>query len=210
MSPEARGRRAPRAGGDLNTRGEGRLRGALGGENKGGQRTQVGEETARRRGGRPSSCGSRRGHRLEAAAAPPTLTARTLSPPQGSCFPTRGGALKPGRGRPRSRLCAATPGGGGGQGKHGRAEGARERAARPRPPVWPPPSFPKRRALCSRPGAWARGGGGHGWGGRGSRAARGTYVSLWSSARRSLGTLRRWDSRLRRPSTVSSGGTDSS
>lgn len=118
-----------RPGGDLNTRGRGRLRGSLGGENKGGQREASGRHSQTQRG-QLSRCGSRRGRKQRQRPRPP--------PPR--CLGTpaflREGSPKPRRGRPRRRLCAATPGGGGGRGrgKQGRAEGARERAARPRPP----------------------------------------------------------------------------
>lgn len=80
----------------------------------------------------------------------------------------------------------------------------------PAPPSGRPLPSPSGALFVPAPGPGPEGAAGPGVEVAGARAARGTYVSLWSSARRSLGTLRRWDSRLRRPSTVSSGGTDSS
>lgn len=80
----------------------------------------------------------------------------------------------------------------------------------PAPQSGRPLPSPSGALFVPAPGPGPEGAAGTGGEVAGAGAARGTYVSLWSSARRSLGTLRRWDSRLRRPSTVSSGGTDSS
>lgn len=85
---------------------------------------------------------------------------------------------------------------------------APESARRAPAPRLAAPCFPARRALCSRPGPGPEGAA-RCQGAR-RRGRRSTYVSLCSSARRSLGTLRRWDSLLRSPSTVSSWGTDRS
>lgn len=70
--------------------------------------------------------------------------------------------------------------------------------AQPPPSPLPSPPTPRRN--------WGRAG--EGEGGREGGAA--PYLSLCSSARRSLGTLRRCDSRRFSPSTVSSGGTATS
>lgn len=211
MSLEARGGEDSRPGGDLNTRGEGEAVGNAQWREQSGAETQVG-------GGQPEAEGAAEQMRKpartpaqeEAATAPTQAVGTPLRPGEPAFPPTlRRGAAEPGPAPPPPPLCGDPGRRRGGRGRQGRAEGARERAARPRPAA--PPSFPARRALCSCPGSGARGGGpACGGVSAGGRGRRGTYVSLWSSARRSLGTLRRWDSRLRSPSTVSSGGTDRS
>lgn len=211
MSPEARGRRAPRAGGDLNTRGEGRLRGALGGENKGGQRNASGRKDSQTQRGPPEQMRKPAGTQPGGRGAPPTLAARTLSPPQGSCFPTGGGGRLSPAGGALAAAFVQRPRAGEGAEASTAEQRAPESARRaPAPPSGRPLPSPSGALFVPAPGPGPEGAAGPGGEVAGAGAARGTYVSLWSSARRSLGTLRRWDSRLRRPSTVSSGGTDSS
>lgn len=182
-----------------------------GSENKGGQRDVSDGETARRRGAAEQMRKRRdRGHKR----------GRLRSPP-----PARG-ARTPPRAIPGAHVCRATPvvpvhpgapqgapafvqtlAGEGAQAREAEQR-APESARRAPAPRLAAPGLPARRALCSRPGpgpegaAWCQG--------ARRRGRRATYVSLCSRARRSLGTLRRWDSLLRSPSTVSSWGTDRS
>lgn len=187
--------------------GRGRLRGALGGENKGGQRDASRGRGSQTQRGQPSRCGSRRGRRQR--RRPPRPPPPQLGPPRlPGLQSSRGGRrLSPTRGalaaafvqRPRAGEGAET----------GKAEQRAPESARRAPsPRLAAPFLPRAARSLFPP----RGRGPRGWWAQGARGlgTRGTYVSLWSSARRSLGTLRRWDSRLRSPSTVSSGGTDSS
>ncbi|KAK2086852.1 hypothetical protein P7K49_032759 [Saguinus oedipus] len=190
VSPEALGRGGLRAYRRFKYQGEGRLRGALGGENKGGRDANA-EEAAEQ---------MRKPARTQAGGGGGGPHARSRDPRAALGFlPAPEGAAEARPGTPSQPPLCRDPGRGRGPRQSQPSRGRPRARGAPPPSVWPPPAFPARRALCSRPGAGARGGGGPG--------ARGTYVSLWRSARRSLGTLRRWDSRLRSPSTVSSGGT---
>lgn len=185
--------------------GEGKAEGSARGENKGGQRDASGRrqpdaQRAAEQMRKPAE--KQAGEATAAAPLPPQMGAprRTRAP-----IVPRGGRLSPAGGTVAAAFVQRPQAGEGAEASKAEQR-APESAPVPPPPVWPPPSFPELRALCSRPGA----GGATGQGCAAARAALGTYVSLWSSARRSFGTLRRWDSRLRSPSTVSSGDTDNS
>lgn len=148
---------------------------------KGGRETQVGGEAARRRGGRRADAEAGGSQAEEAAAAPPTPVAVTPAPPGTPAF-RWGTPPKPDPRRPRSRLCAATPGGGGGQDWQGRAEGARERAARPRPPSGRPLPSPSGALFVPAPGPGPEGAAGPG--GAGAGGAR--YLRVFVEQRQAL------------------------
>lgn len=154
-----RGGETPWPGGDLNTR----LGEVWGSENKGGQRDVSDGETARRRGGPPSRCGSGETAGTRGGGCAPPQDAQRLDPsqchprgPRLSCHPRSSRASWGPAGR--SCLCADPGGGGGPQASKVRPRRGRPRArGAPPPPVWLPPASQRGALFVSARGPGPRG-----------------------------------------------------